>query len=72
MTKPCKIDRVTGLFEKGCEFIPDGEQTEKASIMFSQNVNSVSIFPPPPQHCEFNEVSIPDAAGKDQILGRHH
>lgn len=44
MTKPCKIDKVTGLFEKGCEFIPDGEQMEKASIMFSQNVNSVSIF----------------------------
>lgn len=44
MTKSCKVDKVTGLFEKGCEFLPDREQTEKASIMFSPSVNSVSIF----------------------------
>ncbi|XP_070261606.1 calcium-activated chloride channel regulator 1 [Myotis yumanensis] len=44
MTKSCKVDRVTGLFEKGCEFLPDREQTEKASIMFSPSVNSVVEF----------------------------
>lgn len=44
MTKSCKVDKVTGLFEKGCEFLPDREQMEKASIMFSPSVNSVSIF----------------------------
>nr|KAF6381526.1 chloride channel accessory 1 [Pipistrellus kuhlii] len=42
--KPCKIDRVTGLLEKGSEFIPDGEQPEKASITFPQHVNSVVEF----------------------------
>ncbi|XP_066232798.1 calcium-activated chloride channel regulator 1 [Saccopteryx leptura] len=42
--KKCKIDRVTGLYEKACEFIPDGGLTEKASIMFSQSINSVVEF----------------------------
>lgn len=72
MTKPCKIDRVTGLFEKGCEFIPDGEQAEKASIMFSQHVNSVSIFLFAPNTVNSMRFFIPDAAGEDKILGRHY
>ncbi|XP_006190219.1 calcium-activated chloride channel regulator 1 [Camelus ferus] len=44
VAKPCKRDRVTGLYEKGCEFIPGRDQTEKASIMFSQSIGSVVEF----------------------------
>ncbi|XP_068396338.1 calcium-activated chloride channel regulator 1 [Eschrichtius robustus] len=44
VTQTCKSDRVTGLYEKGCEFIPDEVQTEKASIMYSQNIRSVVEF----------------------------
>ncbi|KAM5264959.1 calcium-activated chloride channel regulator 1 [Hipposideros larvatus] len=44
VTKKCKTDKVTGLYEKGCEFIPDDRQREKASIMFSQSVDSVVTF----------------------------
>ncbi|XP_024421157.3 calcium-activated chloride channel regulator 1 [Desmodus rotundus] len=44
VSKACKLDKVTGLYEKGCEFIPDTHQTEKASIMFSQSINSVVEF----------------------------
>ncbi|XP_004431629.1 PREDICTED: calcium-activated chloride channel regulator 1 [Ceratotherium simum simum] len=43
-SKPCRLDKVTGLFEKECEFIPDSLQTEKASIMFSQSIDSVVQF----------------------------
>ncbi|KAG8519511.1 Calcium-activated chloride channel regulator 1 [Galemys pyrenaicus] len=42
--KSCKIDRKTGLYEKECEFIPDDIQTETASIMFSQSIDSVVHF----------------------------
>ncbi|XP_066899266.1 calcium-activated chloride channel regulator 1 [Kogia breviceps] len=44
VTQLCKSDRVTGLYEKGCEFIPDEVQTEKASIMYSQSIHSVVEF----------------------------
>uniref|UniRef100_A0A671EV83 Calcium-activated chloride channel regulator 1 n=1 Tax=Rhinolophus ferrumequinum TaxID=59479 RepID=A0A671EV83_RHIFE len=44
ITRRCKIDQVTGLYEKGCEFIPADKQKEKASIMFAQNVDSVVAF----------------------------
>ncbi|KAM8789729.1 calcium-activated chloride channel regulator 1 isoform 1-T1 [Rhynchonycteris naso] len=44
VNKQCKIDKVTGLYEKACEFIPDSGLTEKASIMFSQSINSVVEF----------------------------
>ncbi|XP_028366932.2 calcium-activated chloride channel regulator 1 [Phyllostomus discolor] len=44
VTKSCKSDRVTGLYEKGCEFLLDFTQTEKASIMFSQTINSIAQF----------------------------
>ncbi|XP_052034783.1 calcium-activated chloride channel regulator 1 [Apodemus sylvaticus] len=40
----CIIDRVTGLYKENCVFVPDPHQTEKASIMFSQNINSVVEF----------------------------
>ncbi|NP_001075268.1 calcium-activated chloride channel regulator 1 [Equus przewalskii] len=43
-TKPCRRDRVTGLYAQECEFIPDEQQTEKASIMFSQSIDSVVEF----------------------------
>ncbi|XP_016004010.2 calcium-activated chloride channel regulator 1 [Rousettus aegyptiacus] len=44
VTTPCRPNRGTGRYEKECEFIPDKEQTEKASIMFSQSINSVVSF----------------------------
>uniref|UniRef100_A0A8C9C2W9 Calcium-activated chloride channel regulator 1 n=1 Tax=Phocoena sinus TaxID=42100 RepID=A0A8C9C2W9_PHOSS len=44
VTQSCKSDRVTGLYEKGCEFIPNEVQTEKASIMYSQSIPSVVEF----------------------------
>lgn len=44
VTTPCRPNRGTGRYEKECEFIPDKEQTEKASIMFSQSINSVSAL----------------------------
>ncbi|XP_026970042.1 calcium-activated chloride channel regulator 1 [Sagmatias obliquidens] len=44
VTQSCKSDRVTGLYEKGCEFIPNEFQTEKASIMYSQSIRSVVEF----------------------------
>ncbi|XP_062962533.1 calcium-activated chloride channel regulator 1 [Cynocephalus volans] len=43
-TKPCKSNRVTGLYEKECEFVPNIQQTEKASIMFAQSIDSVVEF----------------------------
>ncbi|XP_069863624.1 calcium-activated chloride channel regulator 1 [Dipodomys merriami] len=42
--KACKFDKLTGLFEKGCEFIPEEPQTEKASIMFAQSIDSIVEF----------------------------
>ncbi|XP_029801668.1 calcium-activated chloride channel regulator 1 [Suricata suricatta] len=44
VTKSCKVDKVTGLYEEGCEFIPSKLQTVKASIMFSQSIDSVVEF----------------------------
>ncbi|XP_072690451.1 calcium-activated chloride channel regulator 1 [Canis lupus baileyi] len=44
ITKSCKLDKVTGLYEEGCEFIPYDRQTEPASIMFSQSIDSVVKF----------------------------
>ncbi|XP_003784339.1 calcium-activated chloride channel regulator 1 [Otolemur garnettii] len=42
--KSCKIDRLTGLYEKDCQFLPKTHQTEKASIMFAQSIGSVVEF----------------------------
>uniref|UniRef100_A0A8C3X8X6 Calcium-activated chloride channel regulator 1 n=1 Tax=Catagonus wagneri TaxID=51154 RepID=A0A8C3X8X6_9CETA len=44
VTRSCKSDRVTGLYEKDCEFILDPDQTEKASIMYAQSIPSVVEF----------------------------
>ncbi|XP_004679591.1 PREDICTED: calcium-activated chloride channel regulator 1 [Condylura cristata] len=42
--KACKIDKKTGLYNKECVFVPYAVQKEKASIMFSQGVESVVHF----------------------------
>uniref|UniRef100_A0A8D0DVG9 Calcium-activated chloride channel N-terminal domain-containing protein n=1 Tax=Salvator merianae TaxID=96440 RepID=A0A8D0DVG9_SALMN len=42
-TRPCKFERRTGLYEPGCQFIPDKVQTASASIMYMQSLPSVSI-----------------------------
>uniref|UniRef100_A0A8C7B215 Chloride channel accessory 4 n=1 Tax=Neovison vison TaxID=452646 RepID=A0A8C7B215_NEOVI len=42
--RACRIDSETKLYEKDCQFFPDKEQTEKASIMFMQGINSVVEF----------------------------
>ncbi|KAM9241773.1 LOW QUALITY PROTEIN: calcium-activated chloride channel regulator 1-like [Dugong dugon] len=44
ITKTCRPDRVTGQYEEECEFIPDKQQTEEASIMFAQSIDSVVEF----------------------------
>ncbi|XP_027791021.2 calcium-activated chloride channel regulator 1 [Marmota flaviventris] len=44
ITKPCRIDKLTGLYEQNCEFVPKTQQTEKASIMFQQSIGSVVEF----------------------------
>ncbi|XP_008056510.1 calcium-activated chloride channel regulator 1 [Carlito syrichta] len=44
LTKPCRPNKLTGLFEEDCEFIPQGQQTTKASIMFAQRIDSVVEF----------------------------
>ncbi|XP_053448781.1 calcium-activated chloride channel regulator 4 [Nycticebus coucang] len=43
-TRPCRIDSTTKLYGKDCQFFPDKVQTEKASIMFMQSIDSVSEF----------------------------
>uniref|UniRef100_H0XAM7 Chloride channel accessory 4 n=1 Tax=Otolemur garnettii TaxID=30611 RepID=H0XAM7_OTOGA len=43
-TRQCRIDSTTKLYEKDCQFFPDKVQTEKASIMFMQSIDSVSEF----------------------------
>ncbi|XP_042548290.1 calcium-activated chloride channel regulator 4-like [Dipodomys spectabilis] len=40
----CRTDSTTKLYEKDCQFFPDKDQTEKASIMFMQSINSVVEF----------------------------
>ncbi|XP_051021561.1 calcium-activated chloride channel regulator 1 [Acomys russatus] len=40
----CQIDKLTGLYKNNCVFIPHKQQTAKASIMFSQSINSVVEF----------------------------
>ncbi|KAG8525157.1 Calcium-activated chloride channel regulator 4, partial [Galemys pyrenaicus] len=42
--KLCKVDSKTKLYEKDCQFFPDQYQTETASIMFMQAIDSVVEF----------------------------
>ncbi|XP_045403558.1 calcium-activated chloride channel regulator 1-like [Lemur catta] len=44
ITRPCRRDSQTGLYEAKCTFIPDKSQTAKESIMFMQNLDSVIEF----------------------------
>ncbi|KAM6167937.1 calcium-activated chloride channel regulator 1-like [Erethizon dorsatum] len=44
ITRPCRRDSQTGLYEAKCTFIPDKSQTARDSIMFMQNLNSVVEF----------------------------
>ncbi|KAL1772191.1 calcium-activated chloride channel regulator 1 [Sigmodon hispidus] len=40
----CRKDKVTGLYGKDCVFLPDKQQSEKASIMYDQTIDSVVEF----------------------------
>ncbi|XP_012577611.1 PREDICTED: calcium-activated chloride channel regulator 4-like [Condylura cristata] len=42
--KTCRIDSKTKLYEEDCQFFPDQVQTEKASIMYMQAIDSVTQF----------------------------
>ncbi|XP_061489543.1 calcium-activated chloride channel regulator 1-like [Rhineura floridana] len=42
--RKCKVERRTQLYEPGCQFIPDKQQTTPASIMYMQSLSSVTQF----------------------------
>ncbi|XP_073935675.1 calcium-activated chloride channel regulator 4-like [Castor canadensis] len=42
--RTCRTNSTTKLYEKDCQFFPDEVQTEKASIMFMQSIDSVVEF----------------------------
>ncbi|KAM5256400.1 calcium-activated chloride channel regulator 4-like [Ctenodactylus gundi] len=44
VTRNCRTNSTTKLYETGCQFFPDKVQTEKASIMFMQSIDSVTQF----------------------------
>ncbi|KAM5159946.1 calcium-activated chloride channel regulator 1-like [Callospermophilus lateralis] len=44
ITRQCRRDSKTGLYEAKCTFIPNKSQTARDSIMFMQNLNSVTEF----------------------------
>ncbi|KAM4873063.1 calcium-activated chloride channel regulator 1-like [Thomomys bottae] len=44
VTRHCRRDSQTGLYEAKCTFIPDKSQAAKDSIMFMQNFDSVTEF----------------------------
>ncbi|KAK2506038.1 hypothetical protein MC885_001141, partial [Smutsia gigantea] len=44
VTRPCRRDSQTGLYEAKCTFIPEKSQTARESIMFMQSLNSVTVF----------------------------
>lgn len=44
VTRSCRLNSTTKLYEKDCQFYPDKVQTEKASIMFMQSIDSVVEF----------------------------
>ncbi|XP_021052282.1 calcium-activated chloride channel regulator 4A isoform X2 [Mus pahari] len=43
-TRRCRTNSTTKLYEKDCQFFPDKVQSEKASIMFMQSIDSVTEF----------------------------
>lgn len=44
ITRNCRPNSTTQLYEKDCQFFPDKVQTEKSSIMFMQSIDSVTEF----------------------------
>uniref|UniRef100_A0A8D0LAB6 Calcium-activated chloride channel N-terminal domain-containing protein n=1 Tax=Sphenodon punctatus TaxID=8508 RepID=A0A8D0LAB6_SPHPU len=44
ITRPCKYDYRTDLYEAGCIFVPDRRQNTPASIMYMQGFSSVTEF----------------------------
>ncbi|KAF5923588.1 hypothetical protein HPG69_010983 [Diceros bicornis minor] len=44
ITRPCRRDSQTGLYEAKCTFIPEKSQTARESIMFMQSLDSVTEF----------------------------
>ncbi|XP_052034443.1 calcium-activated chloride channel regulator 4A-like [Apodemus sylvaticus] len=44
ITRNCRTDSTTKLYEKDCQFFPDKVQSEKASIMFMPSIDSVTEF----------------------------
>ncbi|XP_052034442.1 calcium-activated chloride channel regulator 4A [Apodemus sylvaticus] len=44
ITRRCRTNSTTKLYEKDCQFFPDKVQSEKASIMFMQSIDSVTEF----------------------------
>nr|XP_020006883.1 calcium-activated chloride channel regulator 4-like [Castor canadensis] len=42
--RTCRTNSTTKLYEKDCQFFPDEVQTEKASVMFMQSIDSVVEF----------------------------
>uniref|UniRef100_A0A2I2YT73 VWFA domain-containing protein n=1 Tax=Gorilla gorilla gorilla TaxID=9595 RepID=A0A2I2YT73_GORGO len=44
IARPCRRDSKTGLYEAKCTFIPKRSQTAKESIVFMQNLDSVTEF----------------------------
>ncbi|XP_053101851.1 calcium-activated chloride channel regulator 1-like [Hemicordylus capensis] len=42
--RACKVERRTGLYEAGCQFVPEKQQSTPASIMFMQSLSSVTQF----------------------------
>ncbi|XP_003478843.2 calcium-activated chloride channel regulator 1 [Cavia porcellus] len=41
---PCRLNKLTGLYNKECVLIPQKQQIAKASIMFAQSIESVVGF----------------------------
>ncbi|KAM8789741.1 calcium-activated chloride channel regulator 1-like [Rhynchonycteris naso] len=44
ITRPCRRDFHTGLYEANCTFIPEKSQSARESIMFMQSLDSVTEF----------------------------
>nr|XP_051713486.1 calcium-activated chloride channel regulator 4 [Oryctolagus cuniculus] len=44
VTRNCRMNTTTKLYEKDCQFFPDKVQTEKASIMYMQSIESTVEF----------------------------
>ncbi|KAK7814346.1 hypothetical protein U0070_027004 [Myodes glareolus] len=43
-SRNCRTNSTTKLYERDCQFFPDKDQSEKASIMYMQSIESVTEF----------------------------